>query len=63
MHSAVKVFFYIFFQGLGDGEQTFVVEVFSGCVRYNRVLKTVTDGFYNRDGSGCLRSEENLYKG
>ncbi|KAK2169827.1 hypothetical protein NP493_1173g00013 [Ridgeia piscesae] len=48
-------------QELGESEQTFVMEVFSGCIRYSRVLRVVLDGFYNRDGKTILRSEQNLY--
>jgi len=50
-------------QELGESEQTFVMEVFSGCIRYSRVLRVVLDGFYNRDGKTILRSEQNLYLG
>ncbi len=50
-------------QDLEEDDQNFVVEVFSGCVRYHQVLDVVTAGFYNRDGKNVLRSEENLYKG
>ncbi|KAK6186206.1 hypothetical protein SNE40_008291 [Patella caerulea] len=40
---------------------TFVVEVFSGCVRYSSVLKVVIDGFYIKDGKIALRAEQGLY--
>ena len=50
-------------QELGESEQTFIMEVFSGCIRYSRVLRVVLDGFYNRDGKTILRSEQNLYLG
>lgn len=49
-------------QGLDDNMQTFITEVFAGCVRYDIVLRVVTDGFFARDGKRVLRSEENLYK-
>ncbi|KAI0218459.1 Cilia- and flagella-associated protein 99 [Lamellibrachia satsuma] len=44
-----------------ESEQTFIMEVFSGCTRYSRVLRVVLDGFYNRDGKTILRSEQTLY--
>lgn len=47
---------------LDEDEQAFVVELFSGCVRYDGVLSVVLNGFYNRDGRNVLGSESNLYK-
>ncbi|XP_033756504.1 cilia- and flagella-associated protein 99-like isoform X1 [Pecten maximus] len=44
-----------------DGDQTFIVEVFSNCVRYWDLMKVITDGFFVKDGKNMLRSEENLY--
>lgn len=44
-----------------EDEQTFIVEVFSGCVRYSEVLNVVMRGFYAKDGKSVLRSEQNLY--
>ncbi|KAK3094329.1 hypothetical protein FSP39_000366 [Pinctada imbricata] len=44
-----------------EGDQTFIVEVFSECVRYSSIMKTVLDGFFAKDGKAVLRSEENLY--
>ncbi|XP_050399587.1 cilia- and flagella-associated protein 99 [Patella vulgata] len=40
---------------------TFVIEVFSGCVRYSSVIKVVIDGFYIKDGKIALRAEQGLY--
>ena len=50
-------------QDAEESEQTFIMEVFSGCIRYSRVLRVVLDGFYNRDGKTILRSEQTLYLG
>lgn len=47
---------------LDEDEKSFVQEVFSGCVRYSKVLDVLVKGFYNRDGKNILRSEENLYR-
>lgn len=44
-----------------EDEQTFIVEVFSGCVRYSEVLNVVMRGFYAKDGKSVLCSEQNLY--
>lgn len=44
-----------------EGDQTFIVEVFSNCVRYWNLMKVITDGFFVKDGKNVLRSEENLY--
>jgi hypothetical protein len=47
---------------LNDHEKTFVKEVFSGCVRFESVLKVVTHGFYNSDGKFALSCDQDLYK-
>ncbi|WAR22532.1 CFA99-like protein [Mya arenaria] len=44
-----------------EDEQTFIVEVFSGCVRYSNVMSVVVNGFYAKDGKTALRSQQNLY--
>ncbi|KAL4232291.1 Cilia- and flagella-associated protein 99 [Mactra antiquata] len=44
-----------------EDEQTFIVEVFSGCVRYEEVMNVVMNGYYAKDGKSVLRSEQNLY--
>ncbi|XP_023933113.1 cilia- and flagella-associated protein 99 isoform X2 [Lingula anatina] len=49
-------------KNIEDSDQTFITEVFSGCVRYDSVLNVVLDGFYIRSGKSSLRSESNLYK-
>lgn len=46
-----------------EDEQTFIVEVFSGCVRYAEILNVVMRGYYAKDGKAVLRSEQNLYAG
>lgn len=47
---------------LDDTDRTFLEEVFAGCVRFDKILRVVVDGFYNRDGKFILRAEQNLYK-
>lgn len=44
-----------------DPEETFITEVFSGCVRHAKIMKVIIDGFYIKDGKSCLRSDINLY--
>ncbi|XP_046850460.1 cilia- and flagella-associated protein 99-like isoform X1 [Xenia sp. Carnegie-2017] len=46
-----------------NNEETkvFISEVFSGCVRYQSVIKVVIDAYYARDGKNCLRSDKSLY--
>ncbi|XP_046574848.1 cilia- and flagella-associated protein 99-like [Haliotis rubra] len=44
-----------------EGDRTFIMEVFSGCVRYSIVMKIVTEGFYAKDGKSTLRSDQSLY--
>lgn len=41
-----------------DEDDTFIKEVFSGCVRHNGILKVVTEGFFASDGKRILRSSE-----
>ncbi|XP_067838222.1 cilia- and flagella-associated protein 99 [Heptranchias perlo] len=42
-------------------EQTFLVEVLSGCLHYRPLLDVVVNAFYVRSGKNLLRSECNLY--
>lgn len=44
-----------------ESDQTFIIEVFSECVRYSDLMHVVLNGFYNKDGKKTLRSEQNLY--
>ena len=48
---------------MSEDDETFILEVFSECVRYSGILDVVLNGFNNRDGKNVLRSEGNLYKG
>ena len=50
-------------QDVEDPEETFITEVFSGCVRHAKIMKVIIDGFYIKDGKSCLRSDINLYTG
>lgn len=53
----------LIFQIYDDDEQTFIVEVFSGCIRYAEIMNVVLRGFYAQDGKTTLRSEQSLYTG
>ena len=53
----------IFLQVYDEGEQTFIVEVFSGCERFTNVMGVVMGGFYAKDGKTVLHSEQNIYSG
>ncbi|XP_070540652.1 cilia- and flagella-associated protein 99-like [Ptychodera flava] len=48
-------------KNLDKNDQTFVTEVFSGCVRHARIMKVVISGYYVEDGKTCLRTDLNLY--
>ncbi|BFZ01816.1 hypothetical protein BsWGS_04855 [Bradybaena similaris] len=41
-----------------DVDDTFIKEVFSGCIRHSGILKVVTEGFFASDGKRILRSSE-----
>jgi len=62
MSTSLKVYFSIF-QIYDESEQTFIVEVFSGCVRYSNVMSVVVNGFYAKDGKTFLRSQQHVYTG
>lgn len=47
---------------LDDAEETFVVEVFSGCVRYHALLEVTVGKFYLDEGKKMLRKDCILYK-
>ncbi|KAJ8317728.1 hypothetical protein KUTeg_005632 [Tegillarca granosa] len=44
-----------------ESDQTFIIEVFSNCIRYSSIMQVVMDGFFAKDGRNTLRSEQNLY--
>ncbi|KAL5022107.1 hypothetical protein ScPMuIL_001262 [Solemya velum] len=44
-----------------EDDQTFITEVFSGCVRYKPVMSVVLEGYYAKDGRKTLCSEQNMY--
>merc|ERR1719505_192166 len=46
---------------LEESDEVFLVEVFSGCVQYNSILKVIVDGYYVKDGRSCLGADKNLY--
>ena len=47
---------------LDDSEETFVVEVFSGCVRYHSLLFVTIENFYLDEGKKMLRKDSVLYR-
>ncbi|XP_073094055.1 cilia- and flagella-associated protein 99 isoform X3 [Manis javanica] len=47
---------------LSSQKQAFILEVLSGCLEYHRLLTTVVDAFYVRDGRLCLWADYNLFK-
>ncbi|XP_078070017.1 cilia- and flagella-associated protein 99 [Mustelus asterias] len=49
------------YQAQGEVEQTFIVEVLSGCLYYRPLLDVVVNEYYVQDGRTSLRSESNLY--
>ncbi|XP_036777111.2 cilia- and flagella-associated protein 99 isoform X1 [Manis pentadactyla] len=49
-------------QTLSSQKQAFVLEVLSGCLEYHKLLTTVVDAFYVRDGRLCLWADYNLFK-
>ncbi|KAM5340863.1 cilia- and flagella-associated protein 99 isoform 1-T3 [Glossophaga mutica] len=49
-------------QTLSPQKQAFVLEVLSGCVEYRKLLTTVVDAFYVRDGRLCLRADYSLFQ-
>nr|XP_036847981.1 cilia- and flagella-associated protein 99 isoform X3 [Manis javanica] len=49
-------------QTLSSQKQAFILEVLSGCLEYHRLLTTVVDAFYVRDGRLCLWADYNLFK-
>ncbi|CAH3117094.1 unnamed protein product [Porites lobata] len=48
-------------QGLEESDESFITEVYSGCVQYSSILKVVVDAFYAEVGKTSLRSERNVY--
>jgi len=42
------MFFYL--QNLDDDDHIFIVEVFSGCIQYCKILQVVVQGFFATDG-------------
>uniref|UniRef100_A0A1I8IEK0 SnoaL-like domain-containing protein n=1 Tax=Macrostomum lignano TaxID=282301 RepID=A0A1I8IEK0_9PLAT len=46
-----------------DPVRVTIVEIFAGCIRYEKALDTVITAFYNVEGRVVKRSEQNLYRG
>ncbi|KAL8602736.1 hypothetical protein ACOMHN_024298 [Nucella lapillus] len=44
-----------------EADQTFLREVFSGCVQYSAAISVILEGFYNRDGKNMLRADQPKY--
>ncbi|XP_078487939.1 uncharacterized protein LOC100183762 [Ciona intestinalis] len=49
-------------KGLDSDDHLFIVEVFSGCVQYHKLLQVVVDGFFCTDGLTSLKSDTSLYQ-
>ncbi|PAA76086.1 hypothetical protein BOX15_Mlig017297g1 [Macrostomum lignano] len=45
-----------------DPVRVTIVEIFAGCIRYEKALDTVITAFYNVEGRVVKRSEQNLYR-
>ncbi|XP_048358643.1 cilia- and flagella-associated protein 99 isoform X2 [Sphaerodactylus townsendi] len=48
-------------KGFNVNNETFLVEILSGCIEYKPLLDVVVNAFYIRDGKHCIVSERNLY--
>ncbi|XP_015768449.1 PREDICTED: cilia- and flagella-associated protein 99-like [Acropora digitifera] len=48
-------------QGLNESDESFITEVFSGCVQYSSIMKVVVDAFYADAGKMFLRVDRNIY--
>jgi len=48
-------------QGLEESDESFITEVFSGCVQYTNIMKVVVDAFYADAGKTSLRVDRNVY--
>ncbi|KAL9982729.1 hypothetical protein ACROYT_G004813 [Oculina patagonica] len=46
---------------LAESDESFITEVFSGCVQYTNILKVVVDAFYAEVGKTSLRVDTNVY--
>ncbi|XP_072113199.1 cilia- and flagella-associated protein 99 isoform X2 [Mobula birostris] len=49
------------YKARGEVEQTFLVEVLSGCLCHRPLLDVVVNGFYIKDGKNFLRVDYNLF--
>ncbi|XP_066574401.1 cilia- and flagella-associated protein 99 [Amia ocellicauda] len=48
-------------QNVDVSEEMFVLDVFSGCIEYKKLLDIVVDAFYVRCGKNILHSQRNLF--
>ncbi|XP_020614236.1 cilia- and flagella-associated protein 99-like [Orbicella faveolata] len=46
---------------LAESDESFITEVFSGCVQYTNILKVVVDAYYAEVGKTSLRVDRNVY--
>ncbi|KAJ7370390.1 Cilia- and flagella-associated protein 99 [Desmophyllum pertusum] len=46
---------------LEESDESFITEVFSGCVQYTNILKVVVDAFFADIGKTSLRVDRNVY--
>ncbi|XP_064142221.1 cilia- and flagella-associated protein 99 [Loxodonta africana] len=49
-------------QTLSPLKRAFILEVLSGCLEYQKLLKIVVDAFYVRDGQFCLWADYSLFQ-
>ncbi|KAM9237469.1 cilia- and flagella-associated protein 99 [Dugong dugon] len=49
-------------QTLSPLKRAFILEVLSGCLEYQKLLKIVVDAFYVRDGQFCLWADYSLFE-
>nr|XP_056703774.1 cilia- and flagella-associated protein 99 [Euleptes europaea] len=48
-------------KGFNVNNETFLMEILSGCIEYKPLLDVVVSAFYIRDGQHCMLSDRNLY--
>ncbi|XP_006893717.1 PREDICTED: plectin-like [Elephantulus edwardii] len=49
-------------QELSPIKRAFILDVLSGCLEYQKLLRTVVDAFYARDGRFCLWADYSLFE-
>ncbi|KAM5271288.1 cilia- and flagella-associated protein 99 [Ctenodactylus gundi] len=49
-------------QPLSAQQQSYILEVLSGCLEYRKLLTVVVDAFYRQDGQLCLWADHSLFQ-